>query len=111
MAPVKTIEGIFQALSFVAARIHESAQQPYSMKFARYNLWTWAAVASCAGLALVMEAIETSYKGQWWSWWYLWNGTIFVVDLIMLRASLVGYAYRHRVDAEKAEFERIVADI
>lgn len=108
---MKTLSDMFRALTFVLGRLHAAAQQPFNMKVARINLWTWGAVSSAAAVAIVMDYIVASRNGGWWDPWYLWNGAVLALDLTMLRAALVGYFYRRTVDAEKAEFEQIVSGL
>lgn len=108
---MQTLSLMFRALAYVLHQLWLAAQEPRTMKLARINLYMWGAVSGCAALALVTDAIAASYHGTFWSWWYLWNGTILFLDLAMFRAALLGYFYRKAEDAEAAEFDRIVAGL
>lgn len=107
---MKTISRIIQAITFMCFILRRAAERPYTMKAARTNLWVWACVTGCAFLSLASSIVLRFMDGDWWSWWHPFNGTIFLLDIVMLRASTVGYFYRKTKDTEIKEFERIIAN-
>jgi uncharacterized membrane protein len=101
----------FVVLGFIGRKLWATSHRPMNMKAARTLVLVWGAAAAIGLFGLMGEVMDCVEAHQLWSWWFLYYVPIVAGDLVMLRASLEGFRWRSRLEAEKEAFDQITAGL
>lgn len=103
--------GFLRSLGVVLAgtfrNMRNTAEHPTTLTFARIHIIAWGVALLTAINAVGTEAVSV----QGWSWLYVFDGPLIILDFLMAHSAFLGYARLKAEAKARAEFNTLIAQL